>query len=73
MSQGSKPLGETSLSILELFCPVRIAADMGGSKFIDMGGSNASDRVNELVIQTEDIFILAISSQIASRQIMVLG
>ena len=68
MSQGSKPLGETSLGILELFRLVRGAADMSGSNVTLL--LNARDRVNELILKTENVSILAISSRVASRQIV---
>jgi hypothetical protein len=68
VSQGSKPLGETSLSILELFRLVRSAADMGGGNVTLL--LNARNRVNKLIVKTEDISILAISSRVASRQIV---
>ena len=63
MSEGSKPLGETSLSILELFRLVRSTADMGGSNVTLL--LNARDRVNELIVKTENVSILAISSRVA--------
>ena len=68
MSQGSKPLGETSLSILELFRPVRGAADMSSSNVTLL--LKACDRVNELIVKTENVSIVANSSRVASRQIV---
>ena len=68
MSQGSKSLSDTSLSILELFRLVGSAGDMGSSNVALL--FDTRDWVNELVVETEDITILAISGWIASRQII---
>ena len=70
MSQGSKPLSETSFRILEFFRLVRSTADMSTSDITQL--LNTSDFINEVVIKAKDLFTIANSSRVASRKLIIL-